>query len=110
MTLQSARRIVEHPQATERPSRAVDDLDTAINIIRSTLFGLRAHDPLHRLRSAGPRLQGFHGSLLRTGIHPVPAYGGLTRHRRSAPHGRRRRGRAQRSAVGHRPPRARLVG
>ncbi|MFP3990868.1 GAF domain-containing protein [Streptomyces sp. E11-3] len=44
MTLQSAERFVDHPQASERLLRAVDDLDTTIKIIRSTIFGLRAHD------------------------------------------------------------------
>ncbi|MFF0562010.1 GAF domain-containing protein [Streptomyces sp. NPDC004266] len=44
MTLQSARRFVEHPEAVERLTRAVDDLDATIKIIRSTIFGLREHD------------------------------------------------------------------
>ncbi|MFH8491243.1 sensor histidine kinase [Streptomyces longisporoflavus] len=44
MTLQSAQRFVQHPEASERLTRAVDDLDTTIKIIRSTIFGLRAHD------------------------------------------------------------------
>ncbi|WP_306326917.1 sensor histidine kinase [Streptomyces venezuelae] len=44
MTLQSARRFVEHPQAADRISRAIDDLDATIKIIRSTIFGLREHD------------------------------------------------------------------
>lgn len=44
MTLQSAHRFVAHPEGTERIDRAVDDLDTTIKIIRSTIFGLRAHD------------------------------------------------------------------
>lgn len=44
MTLQSAQRFVEHPQASERLQRAVDDLDATIRIIRSTIFGLRTHD------------------------------------------------------------------
>ncbi len=44
MTLQSAVRFVDHPEAAERLLRAVDDLDTTIKIIRSTIFGLRAHD------------------------------------------------------------------
>lgn len=44
MTLQSAARFVDHPQASERLLRAVDDLDETIKIIRSTIFGLRAHD------------------------------------------------------------------
>ncbi|MDJ0383550.1 GAF domain-containing protein [Streptomyces sp. G-G2] len=49
MTLQSAVRFVEHPQASERLLRAVDDLDETIKIIRSTIFGLRAQE--------GPRSQ-----------------------------------------------------
>ncbi|GGU95327.1 histidine kinase [Streptomyces litmocidini] len=44
MTLQSARRFIEHPEAVERLTRAVDDLDATIKIIRSTIFGLRDHD------------------------------------------------------------------
>ncbi|MFJ1592907.1 GAF domain-containing protein [Kitasatospora albolonga] len=45
MTLQSARRFVEHPEAAERLGRAIDDLDSTIKIIRSTIFGLREHEP-----------------------------------------------------------------
>ncbi|MFE6740368.1 sensor histidine kinase [Streptomyces tubercidicus] len=41
MTLQSAVRFVDHPAASERLLRAVDDLDETIKIIRSTIFGLR---------------------------------------------------------------------
>lgn len=44
MTLQSAVRFVDHPKASERLLRAVDDLDATIKIIRSTIFGLRGHD------------------------------------------------------------------
>jgi signal transduction histidine kinase len=44
MTLQSAVRFVEHPEANERLLRAVDDLDETIKIIRSTIFGLRARE------------------------------------------------------------------
>ncbi|MFF8958366.1 GAF domain-containing protein [Streptomyces sp. NPDC014894] len=44
MTLQSARRFVEHPRATERLVRAIDDLDDTIKIIRSTIFGLRERE------------------------------------------------------------------
>ncbi|MFF9780777.1 MULTISPECIES: sensor histidine kinase [Streptomyces] len=43
MTLQSAVRFVDHPEASERLLRAVDDLDETIKIIRSTIFGLRTH-------------------------------------------------------------------
>ncbi|MER7468083.1 GAF domain-containing protein [Streptomyces sp. NPDC097981] len=56
MTLQSAQRFVEHPQAAERLARAIDDLDATIKIIRSTIFGLREHEvpgvaPKLRLRA-----------------------------------------------------------
>ncbi|MGW4161009.1 GAF domain-containing protein [Streptomyces sp. NPDC004788] len=44
MTLQSARRFVEHPEAADRLARAIDDLDATIKIIRSTIFGLREHE------------------------------------------------------------------
>ncbi|GGY33494.1 sensor histidine kinase [Streptomyces djakartensis] len=44
MTLQSAGRLIEHPEAAERVMRAVDDLDETIKIIRSTIFGLRSHE------------------------------------------------------------------
>lgn len=78
MTLQSAHRFVEHPEGTERIDRAVDDLDTTIKIIRSTIFGLRAHDSTaigHGLRArasktaeeAVPAL-GFTPSLLMEGL------------------------------------------
>ncbi|WP_393086358.1 GAF domain-containing protein [Streptomyces sp. LN704] len=43
MTLQSAQRFMEHPEGRERLTRTVDDLDDTIKIIRSTIFGLRAH-------------------------------------------------------------------
>ncbi|MEU6300398.1 sensor histidine kinase [Streptomyces erythrochromogenes] len=45
MTLQSAQRFVDHPEASERLARAVDDLDDTIKIIRSTIFGLRDRQP-----------------------------------------------------------------
>ncbi|WP_328930155.1 GAF domain-containing protein [Streptomyces sp. NBC_00190] len=56
MTLQSAQRFVEHPEASERLARAIDDLDATIKIIRSTIFGLRAREvsavaPKLRLRA-----------------------------------------------------------
>ncbi|MGW7363723.1 GAF domain-containing protein [Streptomyces sp. NPDC054841] len=53
MTLQSAQRFVQHPEASERLGRAIDDLDDTIKIIRSTIFGLREHEMLstpHQLR------------------------------------------------------------
>ncbi|MCB5169877.1 GAF domain-containing sensor histidine kinase [Streptomyces bambusae] len=44
MTLQSAGRLVDHEDAAQRLTRAVDDLDETIKIIRSTIFGLRTKD------------------------------------------------------------------
>ncbi|MFB7915670.1 GAF domain-containing protein [Streptomyces sp. NPDC056061] len=49
MTLQSTTRaIADRPGAAERVSRAVDDLDTTIRIIRSTIFDLRTADSAGR--------------------------------------------------------------
>jgi signal transduction histidine kinase len=48
MTLQSTLRFVDHPEATERLMRAVDDLDETIKIIRSTIFGLRSRETAQR--------------------------------------------------------------
>ncbi|WP_196942704.1 GAF domain-containing sensor histidine kinase [Streptomyces sclerotialus] len=46
MTLQSAGRLIDRPEAAARVGRAIDDLDETIKIIRSTIFGLRtAADP-----------------------------------------------------------------
>ncbi|GAU67274.1 putative two-component histidine kinase [Streptomyces sp. NBRC 110611] len=42
MTLQSATRLIDRPDAVDRVSRAVDDLDSTIKIIRSTIFELRS--------------------------------------------------------------------
>ncbi|MEU6864443.1 GAF domain-containing protein [Streptomyces sp. NPDC046876] len=53
MTLQSAQRFVDHPEASERLARAVDDLDATIKIIRSTIFGLRER----RSPGTGPKLR-----------------------------------------------------
>ncbi|MFK0156106.1 GAF domain-containing protein [Streptomyces sp. NPDC090493] len=44
MTLQSAGRFIENPEASERVLRAVDDLDETIRIIRSSIFGLRIRE------------------------------------------------------------------
>lgn len=52
MTLQSAARLVRHEGAAERVTRAVEDLDETIKIIRSTIFGLRARD-----EDTGPSLR-----------------------------------------------------
>lgn len=68
MTLQSAARFVDHPQATERLLRAVDDLDETIKIIRSTIFGLRAHD-------TGPARQGLRVRTAKAVEEAVPALG-----------------------------------
>ncbi|WP_370409925.1 GAF domain-containing protein [Streptomyces fradiae] len=56
MTLQSARRFVDHPEAVDRLSRAVDDLDATIKIIRSTIFGLRERDRTGRAPKLRDRL------------------------------------------------------
>ncbi|MEU2159209.1 GAF domain-containing protein [Streptomyces sp. NPDC019396] len=49
ITLQSTLRFIDHPEASERLTRAIDDLDATIKIIRSTIFGLRQHEAPERL-------------------------------------------------------------
>ncbi|WP_424886937.1 GAF domain-containing protein [Streptomyces sp. XH2] len=66
MTLQSADRFIDHPQASERVQRAVGDLDETIKIIRSTIFGLRSREtaPQHGLRMRVVRTAGEAAALL----------------------------------------------
>ncbi|MBW1596425.1 GAF domain-containing protein [Streptomyces sp. JJ38] len=45
ISLQSALRFVDHPEAEHRLLHAVDDLDETVRIIRSTIFGLRRREP-----------------------------------------------------------------
>ncbi|MDJ0344719.1 GAF domain-containing protein [Streptomyces sp. H10-C2] len=66
MTLQSAERFIEHPEATERVQRAVDDLDATVKIIRSTIFGLRAR---------GPGRHGLRAGIVEAVERAVPALG-----------------------------------
>ncbi|WJV44757.1 sensor histidine kinase [Streptomyces flavofungini] len=68
MTLQSTQRFVEHSEAVERLSRAVDDLDDTIKIIRSTIFGLRSH-------SGGEGRQGLRGRASRVVADSVASFG-----------------------------------
>ncbi|MCB5163842.1 GAF domain-containing protein [Streptomyces bambusae] len=78
MTLQSAQRFVDHPEASERLARAVDDLDATIKIIRSTIFGLREHDAPatgSKLRSRAARTLDEAASAL--GFTPVLSIEGL---------------------------------
>ncbi|MFJ6621844.1 GAF domain-containing protein [Kitasatospora sp. NPDC091335] len=57
MTLQSAGRLIESRAAADRVARAVADLDETIKIIRSTIFGLRAHsEPDRGLRARASRV------------------------------------------------------
>ncbi|MGW6918529.1 GAF domain-containing protein [Kitasatospora sp. NPDC054939] len=59
MTLQSAGRLIDSQGAADRVSRAVADLDETIKIIRSTIFGLRAHnEPDRGLRARATRAVG----------------------------------------------------
>ncbi|MEW2314362.1 sensor histidine kinase [Streptomyces bauhiniae] len=67
MTLQSAGRFIDHPEASERVRRAVDDLDETIKIIRSTIFGLRSH--------AGPTGDGLRTRVARVVNAATPALG-----------------------------------
>ncbi|WP_328392539.1 GAF domain-containing protein [Streptomyces sp. NBC_00390] len=79
MTLQSARRFVEHPQAVERLERAVDDLDTTIKIIRSTIFGLRSHEaePAGAQALRSQVVKAVEGSAASLGFSPALRIEGL---------------------------------
>ena len=68
MTLQSAERFIEHPQAVERVRRAVDDLDATVKIIRTTIFGLRARD-------GGPSDGGLRARVVEAVQRAVPTLG-----------------------------------
>ncbi|WP_405015807.1 GAF domain-containing protein [Kitasatospora sp. NBC_00070] len=57
MTLQGATRFIEHPEATERVLRAIDDLDETSKTIRATIFGLRA-------RESGPAAGGLRAKVV----------------------------------------------
>ncbi|MFJ1704993.1 GAF domain-containing protein [Kitasatospora sp. NPDC088346] len=52
MTLQGATRFIDHPEASERVLRAIDDLDETVRTIRSSIFGLRT-------RERGPAAHGL---------------------------------------------------
>ncbi|MFJ3981919.1 sensor histidine kinase [Streptomyces fungicidicus] len=66
MTLQSAGRLIDHREASDRVFRAVDDLDETIKIIRSTIFGLRSRggDAAPGLRARAVRVVGEAAPLL----------------------------------------------
>ena len=81
MTLQSAGRFIDHPEASERVLRAVDDLDETIKIIRSTIFGLRARDGAGRTGPARPGGTGGRRGRAGAGLRARPAHGGPAGHR-----------------------------
>ncbi|MFG2823319.1 GAF domain-containing protein [Kitasatospora sp. NPDC048365] len=56
MTLQGAMRFIDHPEATDRVLRAIDDLDETAKTIRSTIFGLRTRD-------SGPAVAGLRAAV-----------------------------------------------
>ncbi|MFJ9610415.1 GAF domain-containing protein [Kitasatospora sp. NPDC101176] len=57
MTLQGATRFIDHPEATGRVLRAIDDLDETARAIRATIFGLR-------LREKGPAAAGLRSRVV----------------------------------------------
>ena len=77
MQLESAARLVERPEAASRVRRAVDDLDTTIREIRSTIYALTSApaDEQHSLRSrlfevvdAGAEQLGFAPAVRLSGL------------------------------------------
>lgn len=90
MTLQSAQRFVEHPEAAERLARAIDDLDATIKIIRSMIFGLRERE----VPGAAPKLrlrvvQAVDAAATALGFAPALRMEGLTWSAMPGPPGRR---------------------
>ncbi|MFJ7153964.1 GAF domain-containing protein [Streptomyces sp. NPDC101118] len=78
MTLQSAQRFVDHPEASERLARAVDDLDSTIKIIRSTIFGLREHEAPAKVSKLRSRtVQALDGAAAGLGFAPALRMEGL---------------------------------
>ncbi|MFB9367735.1 GAF domain-containing protein [Kitasatospora sp. NPDC001664] len=57
MTLQGATRFIDHPEATDRVLRAIDDLDETSKTIRAAIFGLRA-------KEAGPAARGVRARVV----------------------------------------------
>ncbi|MEU9076967.1 GAF domain-containing protein [Kitasatospora sp. NPDC048538] len=68
MTLQGATRFIEHPEATDRVLRAIDDLDETAKTIRATIFGLR-------LRESGPAAAGLRARLVEVAERAARALG-----------------------------------
>ncbi|MER8105147.1 GAF domain-containing protein [Kitasatospora sp. NPDC094016] len=68
MTLQGATRFIEHPEATERVLRAIDDLDETARTIRATIFGLR-------LPESGPASVGLRSRVAEVVEHATRALG-----------------------------------
>ncbi|GAA1570590.1 MULTISPECIES: sensor histidine kinase [Streptomyces] len=77
MTLQSAQRFVDHPEASERLARAVDDLDATIKIIRSTIFGLRDHEAGTGSRLRARAVEAVEGASAALGFAPALHMEGL---------------------------------
>ncbi|PBC75596.1 histidine kinase/DNA gyrase B/HSP90-like ATPase [Streptomyces sp. TLI_235] len=68
MTLQGATRFIDHPDATERVLRAIDDLDETAKTIRSTIFGLRT-------KRSGAAGQGLRARVVEVVERAVPVLG-----------------------------------
>ncbi|WP_322987233.1 sensor histidine kinase [Phaeacidiphilus oryzae] len=68
MTLQGMARLVGNPGASERLQQVIDDLDETVRIIRTTIFGLRAHE-------ATGRRPGLRTRAVQTVERMVPALG-----------------------------------
>ncbi|MEN2423969.1 GAF domain-containing protein [Streptomyces rimosus] len=67
MTLQSAGRLIDRPEAADRVGRAVDDLDETIKIIRSTIFELRSE----RAPGAGRGLRRLVADVVTAAAEPL---------------------------------------
>jgi signal transduction histidine kinase len=68
MTLQSAQRFINHPQAADRVGRAVEDLDETVKIIRTSIFGLRS-------RTSSQESAGLRARLVDVVSRFIPTFG-----------------------------------
>jgi signal transduction histidine kinase len=68
MTLQSAQRFIDHPQAADRVGRAVEDLDETVKIIRTSIFGLRS-------RGSAQESAGLRARLVDVVSRFIPTFG-----------------------------------
>jgi signal transduction histidine kinase len=77
MQLESAARLVEHPEAATRVRRAVDDLDTTIREIRSTIYALQNEPSTQRASLRSKLFEVIDAGAEQLGFTPAVRLSGL---------------------------------